>query len=416
MQISHSPIHLPSQLPIPALRVTVVTETFAPEVNGVAMTLGKLVDGLLQRGHTVQVVRPRQADENALLSRDHLTHVLAHGIPVPTYRELRFGLPMKTRLMKLWQLNRPDVVHVATEGPLGRSALGAAEALNLPVSSSFHTNFQTYSQHYGLGCLQTLIENYLRRFHNRTLTTMVPTQAMLHDLQARGFQNLAVLSRGVETSQFSPARRSQTLRNSWRAGSGDLVCLHVGRLAKEKNIGAVIEAYRSIQAHQPSAKLVFVGDGPLRKTLETANPDIIFSGALKGDALAQHYASGDMFLFPSLTETFGNVVPEALASGLAVVAFANGAALELIRTEHNGVLVPPGSSADFVNVAVALANSFERRQCMQNNSAASVTHLGWNAIYDSFANALSAVVHRHGQGCVPLAAVFASLPINRPSA
>lgn len=416
MTISHHPIGTSNKPSVHALRVSVVTDTFAPEVNGVAMTLGKLVDGLLQRGHTVQVVRPRQQDEDALLSRDRLEHVLTLGIPIPTYRELRFGLPMKARLMKLWQRHRPDVVHVATEGPLGWSAVVAADALNLPVSSSFHTNFQTYSQHYGMGWLQTLIENYLCKFHNRTMTTMVPTQAMLHDLQARGFHNLTLLSRGVDTHQFSPAKRSQLLRNSWRAGSNDLVCLHVGRLAKEKNIGAVIGAYRSIQVHQPSAKLVFVGDGPLRKTLAAANPDILFSGAQKGEVLAQHYASGDIFLFPSLTETFGNVVPEALASGLAVVAFANGAALELISTEHNGVLIPPGTTSDFVKVAVALANSPERRHHMQKNSAGSVAHLGWNAIYDSFVNALSGVVHQHAVRHASLSTPIPLLPINRPSA
>jgi glycosyltransferase involved in cell wall biosynthesis len=398
------------------LKLALVTETFSPEVNGVAMTLGKLVEGLLQLGHTVQVVRPRQIDEDASQSRDGLQHVLTLGLPIPTYPELRFGLPIKARLIQLWRASRPDIVHVATEGPLGWSAVAAAHQLGLPVSSSFHTNFHTYSQHYGIGWVKTLIENYLRKFHNRTLSTMVPTRAMQHELQSRGFDNLSLLSRGVETRQFSPAKRSHTLRDAWGMGPNDLVCLHVGRLAKEKNIGTVMAAFHAIQAHQPHAKLVFVGDGPLRKSLEKTYPDCIFTGTQKGEALATHYASGDMFLFPSLSETFGNVVPEALASGLAVVAFANAAALELITTEKNGVLVPLAAELDFVNAAVALATSPSTLQRLRQNASNSVAHLGWDAIYDSFTHILSGLVDQHGKSLIQTSVPNAPLAINQTTA
>jgi glycosyltransferase involved in cell wall biosynthesis len=393
-----------------------VTETFSPEVNGVAMTLGKLVEGVLQRGHTVQVVRPRQFDDDTLLSCDGLQHVLTYGIPIPSYPELRFGLPIKGRLIRLWQASRPDIVHVATEGPLGWSAVAAAHQLGLPVSSSFHTNFHTYSQHYGIGWIRNLIENYLRKFHNRTLTTMVPTRAMLHELQTRGFDNLSLLSRGVETRQFSPVKRSHTLRDVWGMSPDDLVCIHVGRLAKEKNIGAVMAAFHAIRSQQPRAKLVFVGDGPLRKSLAQTYPDCIFTGTQKGEALASHYASGDLFLFPSLSETFGNVVPEALASGLAVLAFANGAALELITTDQNGVLVPMAAELDFVNAAVALATDPATLQRVRQNASNSVAHLGWDAIYDSFVHTLSGLVEQHGQSLAQPDATNAALLINQTSA
>jgi glycosyltransferase involved in cell wall biosynthesis len=245
---------------------------------------------------------------------------------------------------------------------------------------------------------------------------MVPTQAMLHALQSRGFNNLSLLSRGVDTRQFSPAKRSHTLRESWGIGPNDLLCLHVGRLAKEKNIGAVMAAFQAIQAHQPRAKLVFVGDGPLRKSLAQTHPDCIFSGTQKGEALATHYASGDLFLFPSLSETFGNVVPEALASGLAVLAFANGAALELIRSEHNGVVLPLADEQDFVTAAVALASNPDKLQRLRQNAAASVVHLGWDAIYDSFAHTLSVLVPQHGKAPIQTSATGASLAINQTSA
>ncbi|MCF8147035.1 MAG: glycosyltransferase family 1 protein, partial [Sulfuritalea sp.] len=311
-----------------SLRVAVVTETYPPEVNGVAMTLGKIVEGLLSKGHAVQLVRPRQPQEH-VSSRDGLEQVFAKGMPLPAYGDLRFGLPAKSRMIKLWAENRPDVVHVATEGPLGWSAVAAARKLKIPVTSSFHTNFHSYSQHYGMGLIKRSIEAYLRKLHNQTMATMVPTYALANDLRSRGYQNVTLLSRGVELKQFSPTHRSAALRAQWGVTDETLVFLHVGRLAKEKNIGLLIAAYQACLVENPTAKLVFVGDGPLRKQLEESCPQAVFAGVQKGADLALHYASADMFPFPSVTETFGNVVPEALASGLAVIAYDSASAKEL---------------------------------------------------------------------------------------
>lgn len=381
----------------PSLRIAVVTETFPPEVNGVAMTLGRIVDGLLQRGHAVQVVRPRQAKEANPASRAGLDEVLSTGVPVPAYGELRFGLPSKNRLIKLWGEKRPDIVHVVTEGPLGWSAVAAARALQLPVTSSFHTNFQSYSQHYGIGLFKKPIESYLKKLHNRTQATLVPTRAMVAELQSRGYNNVTLMSRGVATDQFRPDKRSQELRASWGAKPNTLVAVHVGRLAKEKNIALVISAFRAIRARVPSAKMVFVGDGPLRKQVEMSCPEAIFTGVRKGEKLAMHYASGDLFLFPSLTETFGNVVPEALASGLAVLSYAHAAAKELITDGGNGVLVANADELDFIDAAVALALDPLKLERVRQAAPASVAHIGWDAVYDSFVETLSSVLERHGR-------------------
>nr|WP_315428455.1 glycosyltransferase family 1 protein [uncultured Albidiferax sp.] len=379
-----------------SLRIALVTETFPPEVNGVAMTLGRLVEGMLQRGHALQVVRPRQPGVEAQGPRAGLDEVLSAGVPIPSYGNFRFGLPSKNRLLALWQQMRPDVVHVATEGPLGWSAVTAARKLQLPVTSSFHTNFDNYSGHYGLGLLKTPIDAYLRKLHNRTMATLVPTPAMVYALQARGYRNVSVLSRGVEIAQFSPARRSSALRASWGVGEQDVVALYVGRLAREKNVAAVLAAFAAIQARQPTAKLVLVGDGPLRKALQDSCPQAIFAGVRQGEELATYYASGDLFLFPSMTETYGNVVPEALASGLAVLSYAHAAAAHLIRQEHNGALVPLGEEAQFVQAAVALASHPQRLQALRLNAPDSVAHLGWAAVVDSFVGTLRTVVQCHG--------------------
>jgi len=381
-----------------SLRIAVVTETFPPEINGVAMTLGRVVDALVRRGHSVQLVRPRQPCEPANASVLGIDEVLSSGAPIPTYAAMRFGLPAKNRLTKLWSAHRPDIVHVATEGPLGWSAVAAARKLHLPITSSFHTNFQSYTGHYGLGLLKTPIESYLRKLHNHTQTTMVPTRALMLDLQNRGYLNVKLLARGVSDALFCPSKRSPALRSSWGVSEDDLVVMLVGRLAKEKNVGLVIAAYRAIARLQPRARLVFVGDGPLRAALQTNCPEAVFAGMRQGEDLAAHYASGDLFLFPSLTETYGNVVPEALASGLAVVSFANAAAQELITSAINGMLVPAGDELAFVNAAVRVAQNARLRTALRVAAAPSVAHLGWEAIFDTFIDHLRRVLDSQCSG------------------
>jgi glycosyltransferase involved in cell wall biosynthesis len=203
-----------------SLRVAVVTETYPPEVNGVAMTLACIVDGLQQRNHRIQLIRPRQHATESPVRDVHFEEVLSRGVPIPRYHGLRIGLPAKQALFRLWSLKRPDVVHIATEGPLGWSALTAAAQLKLPVSTGFHTNFHSYSQHYGVGFLKKPIAAYLRKFHNRAQATLVPTEDLRRELAAQGFENLRVVSRGVDTRLFSPARRSPQLRRDWGAADG----------------------------------------------------------------------------------------------------------------------------------------------------------------------------------------------------
>lgn len=395
------------------LRVALVTETFAPEVNGVAMTLGKLVTGMQAKGHRVQVVRPFQAREMANApsagSDDEVDEVLVWGLPIPGYGDMRFGFPCGRRLARLWQAHRPDVVHVATEGPLGWSAVATARAMGLPVTSSFHTNFDSYAHHYRLGLLKSAIEGYLRYFHNRTQATLVPAHAMLQALQERGYQNLGLMPRGVALAQFSPTRRSEALRAHWGMGPQDLVVLHVGRLAREKNVDTLLAAFAAIQQPNPGAKLVLVGDGPLRAALGARCPHAIFTGNRTGVDLAESYASSDLFLFPSLTETYGNVVPEALASGLAVVSYNRASAAQIITHGHNGTLVPePGrlmnptrdSSTSavmderFIAAATALASDAQHRNALRQHAPASVAHLAWSNVIDAFEATLRAVIER----------------------
>ena len=196
----------------PQLRIAVVTETYPPEVNGVAMTLGRVVDGLQVRNHQIQLIRPRQHADDSPQPTATLTQHLQRGIPLPRYEGLKMGLPAKAALTKLWTKHRPDVVQIATEGPLGWSALAAANKLRLPVASDFHTNFHSYSNHYGFGLLRRAIVAYLRKFHNKSAVTLVPTDGIRRELEASGYENIEVIGRGVDTRLFHPGRRDAALR------------------------------------------------------------------------------------------------------------------------------------------------------------------------------------------------------------
>ncbi len=377
-----------------SMRIAVVTETYPPEVNGVAMTIARMVEGLHQRHHSLQLIRPRQPHAEPPGQEACFDEVLMRGLPIPRYPNLRLGVPSKQILVRLWAKHRPDVVHIATEGPLGWSALSAARQLKLPVSSDYRTNFHAYSQHYGIGWLHRPIMAYLRNFHNRTMCTMVPTQALRRELEAVGFQRLAVVTRGVDTLQFSPRHRSEALRAAWGARPDDLVVVGIGRLAPEKNLNTLLAAYEAIGSVHARSKLVIVGDGPLRSQLQALCPAAIFAGQRTGDDLAAHYASADLFLFPSLTETFGNVTTEAMASGLPVIAFDYAAAAEVISSGYSGVLAPMSDPLAFTRSAVALAGDASLRRAMGERARLTACSLGWDSVIARFESSLGSVVRR----------------------
>ena len=335
------------------MRIAYVTETYPPEVNGVALTVERTVRHLRERGHALQLIRPRQRGEAA---RDDAEEWRSAGLPIPMYPDLRMGLAFAATLRRRFAATRPDVVHVATQGPLGRAAVAGARALGLPVTSDFRTNFHCYSRYYGFGRFEPLVRGYLRAFHNRTDCTFVPARALARSLAAEGFERLEVLGRGVDAERFTPAARSEALRRAWGVRNADEpVALYVGRLAAEKNVALALRAFSALQRVRPDAHMVVVGDGPQRRRLEAEFPRARFLGLQRGEALAAHYASADLFLFPSLSETFGNVTLEALASGLVVVAYDAAAAGEHIRDGENGVLARGDGPAGFIDAACRAA-------------------------------------------------------------
>jgi glycosyltransferase involved in cell wall biosynthesis len=318
--------------------------------------------------------------------------VLKKGLSIPRYDSLKMGLPAKQALTRLWSLQRPDIVHIVTEGPLGWSALSAALKLRIPCCSDFHTNFHSYSRHYGVGWLRKPISGYLRRFHNKAHCTLVPTTSMRDELENHGYLELRVVPRGVDTGLFKPQRRSSVLRQHWGIDADQPVAMYVGRLAPEKNLATVIRAYNAMRAAQPGVRLVLVGDGPERTALQAHNREVIFAGMQSGQALAEHYASADIFLFPSTTETFGNVTVEALASGLAVVAYDYAAAGEYMRHGENGLLARCDNEREFINFAVRLGCNLQRARALGAAARTSAEQIDWNRVHGLFEGALREVI------------------------
>jgi glycosyltransferase involved in cell wall biosynthesis len=354
------------------------------------MTGGRLIAGGRGGGPRVRGGRPRQSRED----RGGEGDLLLAGVPLPGYAGLRFGLPAGGALQRAWRRRRPDVVHVVTEGPLGWSAVAAARRLGLAVTSGFHTNFDRYSVHYGLGWLRPAVAAYLRSLHRRTRATVVPTEALAADLAGEGIPGVCVVGRGVDTRLFDPQRRDAALRAGWGAGAQDLACLYVGRLAPEKNLDLACRAFEAIRADRPTARMVWVGDGPAAARLQRERPADRFAGTRTGADLAAHYASADLFLFGSLTETYGNVVAEAMASGLAVVAYRSAAAAELIRDGFSGCTAPPGNEAAFLSAALGLALDNGLRRAVGQRARLDTESRGWPAVVARFEGVLQQAAAR----------------------
>ena len=329
------------------MKITFVTDTYAPQPNGVATTVQRLVEGLRKIGNEVDIIRPA-----VLQCMDEGLEVASFALP--GYPEVRIGLPIRMKLQSRWQENRPDVIYVATETPLGASAISAARYLGIPVASGFHTNFQQYMSHYDLPLLERATMSYLRRLHNRSTSTFVPSRDVLKKLDDQGFRNLEFLPKGVDTKLFNPKKRDTFLRTEWGASNSSLVGIFVGRIAAEKNLDLILKTFSEIQRKIPDFVGVFVGDGPKLEEIKKRHPEFIYAGVRRGEDLARYYASADIFVFASLTETFGNVTLEGMASGLAVLAFDYAAAKQHVIDGVNGYKAPFNDEDAFIDRAIEM--------------------------------------------------------------
>ena len=361
-----------------SLKITLVTETFPPEINGVALTLEKLHNFLNISGHQPSVIRPRRFSETRKPE-------LVQGFPIPMYPKLRFGIGSPLRLYQTIKSKMPDIIHLATEGPLGLACLGIAKSLRIPVVSSFHTNFDLYANDYKMGFLSSGISHYLRWFHNQTEATFAPSNACLERLQALGYKNIKIWTRGVDTSLFNPIQKDLNFKSKIGLSETDILLLYVGRLAPEKNIGALLETFKkarsTLSRQGKNLFLALVGTGPLieQSDLEKTN-GIILPGELRGNQLAQWYASADIFVFPSTSETFGNVILEAQASGLPVLCLNSQATQERICNHHDGILA--ANIEEFERLLIDLTADKSKRDYLGKNAFITAKSQKWDDIFN----------------------------------
>lgn len=377
----------------PRLRIAIVTETWPPEINGVALSMMQLCQGLQRLGHKILLVRPTQ---KAVCTEFHPEQeCLVMSQPIPKYPSIQFGWPQYIKVSKAFEKFAPDVVHIVTEGPLGLTALQAAKSRKIAVSSGFHSAFHDFSRFFDLAFLVKPIQRYLTWFHNSTDVTCVPSQYTEQALRGFGVTcPLVVVGRGVDTEKFSPQHRSQQLRQKWGVDADTRVMLYVGRLSPEKEVDVLIKSFHALQAQQgKNSKFVIVGDGPDRARLSkmAQSEDVIFMGSLSGRELSAAYASADVFTFASQADTFGNVVLEAIASGLAVVAYDYVCAHQHVQPNVTGWLSPLGQTDHLIQSICQLPALPQLRQ-MGLLASESVQQSSWQFPVQQLEQALYQVV------------------------
>jgi glycosyltransferase involved in cell wall biosynthesis len=356
-------------------RSLVFTDTFA-ETNGVAGTMRWLAGAGAAEEASLAVVTAHPGDQQlpGVISLD-----TNWTLKLPVYESIELRFPLLTKVLSRVEAERPDVIHIATPGPIGLCGLAAAKLLGLPLVGSYHTELGPYALHLTKDALVAdSFAVYVDWFYRQCDLVLAPTHAVGAELERRGLQGrVQVWGRGVDSAHFNPARRHAELREEL-LGGGDVLLLSVGRVSNEKRVDVLLEAFRRLRAELPGVRLVVVGDGPARETLQERAPSgATFLGELRGDALADLYASADIFCFPSTTDTFGQVLLEAGASGLPVVAAAAGGAPELVQHGSTGLLVPPDDVGSFRDAIHTLAISPLARERIGRAARASACGRDW---------------------------------------
>ena len=361
------------------MKIAFFTDTFYPEINGVAKTLKRLTDYLEEQNIEVKVFAP-----SAINNEYASTNIQRFkSLPFFLYPECRLAFPnvfhIKTELQKF----SPDLIHVATPFNMGLCGVYYAKKLNIPLVGSYHTDFNYYLQYYDLDFLSKYLWKYMNWFHRPFKKTFVPTNETLEQLKREGFMNLEIWPRGVDASLYHPYYDKLTVRQKYGIRKKYLL-LYVGRLAPEKDVGKLLEIAKLLPNEiNEQVQWLIVGDGPMRTQLQNhAQPNMLFTGFLKGEELAELYSTAELFVFPSPTETFGNVVLESLASGTPVIGTNSGGVKNIIQNNTTGYLCKMGDAQDFANSITYLLNKHSLRRQMGFEGRHYALSQKWDKIFD----------------------------------
>lgn len=357
------------------MRIAYFTESLPPLVDGVSHTLSYLRESLESKNVEHRFISPFSPAGEVWEGK--VNHILS--VPFPLYTKYRISLPAFHDLRTILRKFKPDLVHICSPFLLGLFACRYAAEVGIPIVNSFHTRFISYMKYYRLGWLESRGWRYVRWFYNRGRLCLVPSQSTIDELRYRGLSNLILWERGIDLKRFSPAFADRGLKESW-SPNGDPVALYAGRLVKEKDIETLLEAHHILRERKVAHKLVFVGDGPMRRQIEKSVPDAVLTGHLEGDRLSRAYASADLFVFPSTTESFGNVVLEAAASGLPAVGAREGGIANLINHGETGILTTPRDARDLAAGMEALIEDQSLRNSLAAGAMESAAQKSWKEI------------------------------------
>ena len=363
------------------MRIAIFSEVYWPMVSGVGVTLDKLTSALQARGHAVRVYSATFPLPPGSPDRPEVHR--SPGIPLFVYPDLQWAFPRQREIVADLALFRPDVVHLATEFAVGLAGLKAARQLGVPMVASAHTDYQKYAGRYGLGFVLQLAWIYMRWFYDHAERVLVPSRVYERYLNSRGVRHTGLWSRGVDPEEFHPRFRSEGYRARFGVGPTDLLVTYIGRLAREKDLERLISAWTALLERRGNAQLVLVGQGPLGEDIRArAIPGVHVAGLLTGRELSEAYASADLFVFPSPTETFGNSLLEAMGSGLPALAVRAGGVLDYARHDENAWLAPAHDTGALTEALRRLLSDAGLRGRLAQGALATAAARTWNAIYD----------------------------------
>ncbi|MEH7335952.1 glycosyltransferase family 1 protein [Neobacillus drentensis] len=377
------------------MKIAIFTDTFYPDVNGVARTLKRLTDYFETKGITFKIFAPDSNGRELVSNNIHHLRSLSFFL----YPECRFALPNPFSLKSELQRFSPDLIHVATPFSAGLCGIYYAKKLNIPLVGSYHTNFDDYLKYYDLQFLTTIVWKYLHWFHRSCEKLFVPSSETLRLLKHHGFSNLEIWPRGVDCQLFHPHYNKTAVYKRYGLDQKYLLTF-VGRLAPEKDIETLLAIANSMPADfNEKIHWLIVGDGPLREEMEArqTSTNMTFTGYLSGSRLAEVYSASDLFVFPSPTETFGNVVLEALASGTPVIGANAGGVKNIIQTGVTGHLCPAGNVEEFKKSIIHLLINNELRKQMGIEGRNYALKQSWNQIFENLTIHYTKTLNEHNQ-------------------
>lgn len=360
------------------MRVALFADTYLPQINGVTNTLGRLIAFYEAAGIEYKIFAPKY---NAEQPEDNIERY--YSLKFFLYPESRITFPNLFRLTGSLTEFKPELIHLMTEFNMGIAGLNYGKKHGIPTISNYTTNFSQYTSYYKINFLEQAIWNYMRWFHTQNDITLCPSKAAQSLLKDHGIHNTGIFSRGIDSENFHPMFRNPVYRKSLGLGK-KTVFLYVGRLSAEKDLDTLGESYNNIHKLYPEqTALIITGDGPYMKKCRDLFPeDTIFTGFKKGRELAEIYASSDIFICPSSTETFGNVVLEAMASGLPVIGADAGGVGEIIKHQITGLKFRPRDSKDLAGCMTKLLSNPVLFNSLKENGREFGINRSWNQIFE----------------------------------